>query len=341
MKAIKIEQPRQITVVDIDEPQMGHDDVLLKIEYVGFCGSDLNTWRGRNLLAKNPVVPGHEVSAIVEAIGEDVPATSGLCIGQRVTVNPYSACGHCASCRNNRPNACENNQTLGVQRDGAMQERLAINWQKVIPVGDLDARHVALIEPLSVGFHAVSRAQVTANDRVLVIGCGIVGLGAVLAAACRGAQVEVCDLDKDKIAVANEMIQNVRSIGRPEGQSIDTPKRPDAFDVVIEAVGAAATYRMAVESVDFTGRIVCIGYAPADIPLPTNLFVKKELDVRGSRNALPADFEAVIQALQSGAVPCDRFISRIIQPAEAAEALEQWDAAPGRVFRILTNFSKQ
>lgn len=337
MKAIRIEQPRHITVVDVDEPQMGRDDVLLRIEYVGFCGSDLNTWRGRNLLAKSPVVPGHEVSAVVEALGENVPATSGLTVGQRVTVNPYSACGHCASCRNNRPNACENNQTLGVQRDGAMQELLAINWQKVIPVGNLEARHVALIEPLSVGFHAVSRAQVTANDRVLVIGCGIVGLGAVLAATCRGAQVEACDLDEDKIAVAKEMIegaQKSRSLGVRESSG------NNSYDVIIEAVGAAATYRMAVEKIDFTGRIVCIGYAPADIPLPTNLFVKKELDVRGSRNALPADFEAVISALQSGVVPCDRFVSRVIQPAEAAEALEQWDAAPGRVFRILADFTK-
>lgn len=340
---------------------MGRNDVLLSIEYVGFCGSDLNTWRGRNLLAKSPVVPGHEVSAIVESIGEDVPAKSGLCIGQRVTVNPYSACGHCASCRNNRPNACENNQTLGVQRDGAMQERLAINWQKVIPVGNLDARHVALIEPLSVGFHAVSRAQVTADDRVLVVGCGIVGLGAVLAAACRGAQVEVCDLDEDKIAVAKEMVRKVqenqdianRTIraqskgtlseqsGERTTQAIShQPCTPTpSYDVVVEAVGAAATYRMAIEKVDFTGRIVCIGYAPADIPLPTNLFVKKELDVRGSRNALPEDFEAVISALQLDAVPCDRFVSRIVQPMEAAEALEQWDATPGRIFRILADFT--
>ena len=174
MKAIKITAERQMAVVDIEEPQMGDDEVLLKLNYVGFCGSDLNTFLGRNPMVHMPVIPGHEVGAVIERVGKNVPEV--LKPGMVVTANPYTNCGNCASCRNGRVNACEHNETLGVQRDGAMRERIALPWEKIIPAGELTPRTCALIEPMSVGFHAVSRAQVTDIDVVMVIGCGMVGM---------------------------------------------------------------------------------------------------------------------------------------------------------------------
>ena len=116
-----------------------------------------------------------------------------------VTLNPYTNCGKCASCRNGRVNACKDNQTLGVQRDGAMKEYIAMPWEKVIPAGLLSTRTCALIEPMSVGFHAVSRAQVTDIDVVLVIGCGMVGMGAIVRSSLRGATVVAADIDDEKL----------------------------------------------------------------------------------------------------------------------------------------------
>ena len=171
-------------VIDMVEPQMGDGDVLLKMRYVGFCGSDLNTFRGGNPMVKMPVVPGHEVGAEIVSVGKNVPDL--LKPGMIVTVNPYTNCGKCASCHNGRVNACEHNETLGVQRWGAMRELLVLPWEKVIPAEGLDPRTCALIEPMSVGFHAVNRAQVTDIDVVMVIGCGMVGMGAVVRAALRG-----------------------------------------------------------------------------------------------------------------------------------------------------------
>ena len=118
MKAIQISEPSVMKVIDIAEPKMGDDEVLLKMKYVGFCGSDLNTFRGGNPMVKMPVVPGHEVGAEIVSVGKNVP--EGLKPGMVVTVNPYTNCGKCASCRNGRVNACEHNETLGVQRWGAM-----------------------------------------------------------------------------------------------------------------------------------------------------------------------------------------------------------------------------
>ena len=176
MKALQIPDLQKIQVVQLSKPEVKAGEVLLKLKYVGFCGSDLNTFLGRNAMAKANVIPGHEIGAVIEAVGEGCP--DELTIGQVVTVNPYTNCGHCASCRNGRYNACKNNETLGVQRDGAMREYISLPWQKIIPVKGVSVRDCALIEPMSVGFHAVDRGQVSDIDTVLVFGCGMVGLGA-------------------------------------------------------------------------------------------------------------------------------------------------------------------
>ena len=180
-----------------------------------------------------------------------------------------------------------------MQRNGVMCEYAVLPWTKIIPAGNISPRDCALIEPMSVGFHAVSRAQVIDNDVVVVI----------------------------------DVRERVRQLTDGLGA-----------DVVIEAVGSPATYVMAVDVVSFTGRVVCIGYAKSEVAFQTKYFVQKELDIRGSRNALPADFRAVIHYLQSGNCPIEEFISAVVAPEEAQQAMEQWAANPGKVFRILVKF---
>ena len=320
----------------MEKPVVAPGQILVKIEYVGFCGSDLNTYLGRNPMVKLPVVPGHEVGAVVEEIGEGVP--EGLFAkGMSVTLNPYTNCGKCASCRNGRVNACEHNETLGVQRNGVMCEYAVMSWQKVIPAPSMSSRDCALIEPMSVGFHAVSRGQVVDNERVMVIGCGMIGMGAIVRASLRGATVIAVDLDDEKLELARKVGATYVINSKTENVHERMLQLTDGLgaDVVIEAVGSPATYVMAVDEVGFTGRVVCIGYAKSPVEFQTKLFVQKELDIRGSRNALPADFRAVINYLQTGVCPIDKLISRIAEPEEAAAAMVDWAAAPGKVFRIL------
>jgi 2-desacetyl-2-hydroxyethyl bacteriochlorophyllide A dehydrogenase len=339
MKAIQISEPSVMKVIDIAEPQMGDDEVLLRMRYVGFCGSDLNTFRGGNPMVKMPVVPGHEVGAEIVSVGKNVP--EGLKPGMTVTVNPYTNCGKCASCRNDRVNACQHNETLGVQRWGAMCEYLSLPWEKVIPAGDLTPRTCALIEPMSVGFHAVNRAQVTDIDVVMVIGCGMVGMGAVVRAALRGATVIAADIDDEKLALAREMGATYTVNTLTEDAHARLQEMTSGFgpDVVIEAVGSIPTYQMAVNEVAFTGRVVCIGYAKSEVSFQTKYFVQKELDIRGSRNAQPSDFRAVIHYLERGTCPVDRLISSEVKPEEALGAMQKWAEAPGKVFRILVDFN--
>lgn len=338
MKAINIKGERQIGLVVMDEPVPGADEVLVRLEYVGFCGSDLNTYLGRNPMVKLPVIPGHEIGAVVEKVGEAVPEI--IRPGMTVTVNPYTNCGKCPSCRNGRVNACQFNETLGVQRNGAMRERMVLPWNKIIPAEGLDVRTCALVEPMSVGFHAVERGAVSDIDTVMVIGCGMVGLGAVVRSALRGATVIAADIDEEKLALARQMgaahtVNTMTEDVHARLQEITAGAGPD---VIIEAVGNPHTYRMAVDEVAFTGRVVCIGYANSEVSFQTKYFVQKELDIRGSRNAMPSDFRAVIRYMQKGECPVDRLVSMVVSPQEAENAMNRWAEAPGKIFRILVKF---
>ena len=338
MKAINIKGERQIGLVVMDEPVPGADEVLVRLEYVGFCGSDLNTYLGRNPMVKLPVIPGHEIGAVVEKVGEAVPEI--IRPGMTVTVNPYTNCGKCPSCRNGRVNACQFNETLGVQRNGAMREKMVLPWTKIIPAEGLDVRTCALVEPMSVGFHAVERGAVSDIDTVMVIGCGMVGLGAVVRSALRGATVIAADIDDEKLALARQMgaAHTVNTMTEDVHARLQEITAGSGPDVIIEAVGNPHTYRMAVDEVAFTGRVVCIGYANSEVSFQTKYFVQKELDIRGSRNAMPSDFRAVIRYMQKGECPVDRLVSMVVSPQEAEDAMNRWAEAPGKIFRILVKF---
>ena len=340
MKAIQISHNQQLDVIEVEHPQTPNDqEVLLKICYAGFCGSDLNTFMGRNPMALNPVIPGHEVGAVIEAVGKDVPET--LKPGMVVTCNPYTHCGKCASCRNQRVNACQHNETLGVQRHGAMKEYISLPWEKAIPARSLTPKTCALIEPMSVGFHAVSRAQATDIDVVMVIGCGMVGMGAVVRSAMRGAIVIAADIDDEKLQLARQMgaSHTINTKTEDVHQRLQEITEGYGPDVVIEAVGSPATYQMAVNEVAFTGRVICIGYAKTEVSFQTKYFVQKELDIRGSRNALPSDFRAVIHYLEQGSCPVETLVTKVIHPEQALETMRWWSENPGRVFRILVDFN--
>ncbi len=339
MRQIRIPAQGEMIVEQAAKPTAGAGEVLLKIKYVGFCGSDLNTFLGRNLMAKEQVIPGHEIGAVIESTGPEVP--DFLVPGLTVTVNPYTNCGHCAACRSWHPNACEFNETLGVQRDGAMRDYMVLPWQKIIPAQGISPRDCALIEPMSVGFHAVSRAQVTDSDVVLVFGCGMIGVGAIVRASLRGATVIAVDLDNDKLALARRLGATHTINSKEQDLHTEIIGLTDGLGptVVIEAVGSVPTYQAAIDEVAFSGRVVCIGYSKNDVTFHTGLFVKKEINIHGSRNAMPSDFEAVIRYLQRGTCPKDELISAVVNPDDALGAMQKWVEAPGKVFRILVDFS--
>ena len=197
MLAAVTQSPGVLTLDELPDPgPPGPQEVLIRPEVVGICGSDLHVYHGElgalsGARSFFPRVQGHEFSAIIEAAGQDCPA--GLRPGDRVAVWPLRACGRCYPCRVGRPNACVSLELYGIHRNGGLQERLCVPAGQVFRVGDLSAEAAAFIEPMSIAVHARQRAELRAGQRVAVLGAGPIGLAMVLAARAAGARVLAVD----------------------------------------------------------------------------------------------------------------------------------------------------
>jgi threonine dehydrogenase-like Zn-dependent dehydrogenase len=336
MRALVIDRPGEARVIEMERPAADPQLATMRVRRIGLCGSDLTTYLGKNPMVTYPRIPGHEVAATLE----HVPANDlGLKAGMNVTLSPYTSCGRCTSCRQGRFNACRYNETLGVQRDGALMDFLSVPVEKIY-AAPLPLEELALVEPLTVGCHAVARGLVTAKDTVAIYGCGGVGLGAVAAAAFRDARVVAIDIDDKKLAIAKdcgarELINSTREDVHARLHEISGGHGPD---VIIEAIGRPETYRAAVAEVSFAGRVVYIGYAKENVSFETRLFVQKELDIRGSRNALPEDFREVIRMFEQKRFPTAEAISATVPLDEAPAILRAWSENPAAFTKIMIAF---
>jgi len=315
MKALIIKKPGEAELNTIPEPVASEDNLLLKVRMIGLCGSDLNSFRGKNPLVTFPRIPGHEVAATIVEGSKQNPA---LAAGVNVTMSPYTSCGKCAACFRKRP------------------KYIAMPAEKLYPA-NLSIKELCLVEPLTVGFHAAERGRVTERDSVAVFGCGGVGLGAIAASHFRGANTIAIDVDTDKLilaakAGAKHVINTSRESLHPRLLELTDNRGPD---VAIEAVGLPQTFRAAVEEVAFTGRVVYIGYAKEPVAYETRLFVQKEVDIMGSRNALPEDFRQVIRMLEEHRFPVDDAVSSIVPMEEAPDVLRAWSDTPARFTKIM------
>jgi len=336
MRALVIERPGEARVVDIEDRAAKPLEATMRIRRIGLCGTDLSTYLGKNPLVTYPRIPGHEVAATLERVPKN---DLGLVEGMDVTMSPYTSCGKCSACRQGRVNACRFNETLGVQRDGALMDHFSMPLGKLY-AAPLPIEELCLVEPLTVGCHAVARGRLTSADTVAIYGCGGVGLGAVSAAAFRGANVIAIDLDDKKLAIAvaagaRHVVHSGRDDVHARLQEITGGHGPD---VVIEAIGRPDTYRAAIEEVAFTGRVVYIGYAKEHVSFETRLFVQKELDILGSRNALPQDFKEVIRMFEQKRFPTAEAISATVPLKDAPGILRDWSENPAAYTKIMISF---
>jgi 2-desacetyl-2-hydroxyethyl bacteriochlorophyllide A dehydrogenase len=337
VRALIFKAPDQAEIISVPEPAVASDDVLLRVQMVGLCGSDLNSFRGKNPMVSYPRIPGHEISATVV---ESPRNRADFVPGVNVTLSPYFNCGKCAACLRGRPNACQFNQTLGVQRDGALTEYISIPANRLY-TAKLSLKELCLVEPLTVGAHAAGRGRIAPHDTVAVLGAGGVGLGVIAAAHFRGARTIAVDLEEEKLQLARaagaDHAINARAAKLQQQLNDLTDGRGP--DVVVEAIGTPETFRTAVEVVASTGRVVYIGWVKEPVDYETRLFVQKELDILGSRNALPEDFRDVIRMLEEHRFPVDQAVSSIVPLEDAPRALSAWSENPARVKKIMVRLT--
>ena len=338
MKALFLTEVGKTELREIEKPIPGPNQVLLQVGMVGFCGGDLNGFKGLFELQEYPNILGHEVGATIQEIGAEVP--SNFKIGMCVTLYPYLNCGTCISCRKGRRNACQDNKTMGVRRPGAMTRFIVVSWEDLYTSEKLSLRELALVEPLTVGFHAAARGRITNQDRVAVIGCGIVGMGAIASAVNRGAEVIAIDIDDSKMEIAKKIgvAHTINTSNVDLHDALLNITNGDGPDVIIEAVGNAITYRTAVDEVAYTGRVVCIGYAKSPVEFNTGIFVRKEIEILGSRNCT-TEFPEVIAYLEKGVFPVDDVISKVVKLDQAGQALADWATNTTGITKIMVDFN--
>ena len=334
MKAIVIPNPNEIEIREVPMPKVKEGEALLKVRYVGICGADVASFTGNQPFTTYPRIPGHEFSAEIVEIPEN---DKGLKAGDIVTCNPYFNCGGCYSCERGFVNCCTDNQTMGVQRDGAFCEYISMPVERIYEGKGLSAEELALIEPFSISQHAVSRCTIKENDNVLVIGEGLIGLFALLAAKAKCKNIVVADILDNRLDLAKEY--GAAAVVNTKAESLEefTNKFTDGkgFDVCIEACGAPETFLGCIDSCAFAGNIVLIGNGKRETSFVHSILLKKELNVYGSRNALKEDFINNIDLVASKECDVMKMVSRVYDMENALDAFKALANNDGTLAKIL------
>ena len=334
MKAIVIPEPDKIEIREVPMPEIKEGEALLKVKYVGICGADLASYTGNQPFTTYPRIPGHEFSAEIVEIPEN---DRGFKKGDIVTCNPYFNCGSCYSCERGYVNCCTDNQTMGVQRDGAFCEYIAMPVERIYDGKGLSAEELALIEPFSISQHAVSRAVIRESDTVLVIGAGPIGLFALLAAKQKCRKIVVADILDNRLDLAKQYgadaVVNTKNESLAEFTERFTEGR--GFDVCIEACGAPETFLGCIDSCAFSGNIILIGNGKRDTTFLHSVILKKELNIHGSRNALRDDFINNIDLVAEGRADVMKMVSGVYDMADAADAFEALRNNNGTLAKLL------
>ena len=341
MKAICIEAPGQVVIKEVEKPVRKPGEALLKMLYGGICGSDLGSYRGANAYVSYPRVPGHELAAEIVEIDEN---DHGLKPGMIVTCNPYFNCGSCYSCKRGLVNACTDNQTMGVQREGGFAEYITMPIKRIYDGKGLPAKVLALIEPFCISYHGISRANVQKGERVLVVGAGTIGVLADVAAKAKGAEVTICDVAEDKLDYAYKTFQLDHKLlnSSPEAfeKGVAELTNGDGYDVTIEAVGLPNTFQNCIDAACFGARVVLIGVSKRNIDdFFFTIIQKKELNLYGSRNAMKKDFLELIDLVKAGGVDLEKIVTNTYKMDEAPKAFEEFAANAGKMLKVVIDFT--
>ena len=294
----------------------------MRVRRVGVCGTDLHAFQGQQPFFSYPRVLGHELGGeIVEA-----PAGSGLNVGDGVVVVPYVACMQCVACKRGRTNCCQNICVLGVHADGGMREYLPVPTRNLIVAQGLDFDSMALVECLSIGAHAVRRAEIEPGEDVLVIGAGPIGLGVLQFARQAGGRVIAMDMNQSRLDFWTGTLGGKETLLAGEGarERLSEMTGGDFPTVVIDATGHNGSMAAAIQLCAHSARLVYVGLTTKELTFLHTELHKRELDLRASRNATNEDFQKVIDALRDGSVEPSCMITHRSDLEGAVANFDSW-----------------
>ncbi len=327
MKALQLEKPLTWRRIEIPEPPApAAGEVLVRVQRVGICGTDLSGFLGKMPFFTYPRVPGHELGVEVLALGEGVTT---LKVGERCSVEPYLNCQKCYSCRRGFTNCCEFHKTLGVMCDGGLTDRILLPARKLHPAPNLTPDQCALVETLAIGCHAVNRGNPKPGETVLIIGAGPIGLSALEFAKLSGARVVVMDISEARLAFVREQmgVPNTLLVRGDESDALALAALTDGqlADLVIDATGNNKSMVRAMEFAAFAGRVVFVGITQQNLEFPHAPFLhRRELTLLASRNALSGDFTRIISLIEEGRINTAPWITHHASFDEVPEVFPSW-----------------
>jgi L-gulonate 5-dehydrogenase len=301
MRAAVFTEPGHIALVQRPRPTPSAGEVLIEVTATGLCAGDLYIFLGKNPYVSYPRIGGHEIAGRVASVGAEV---EGLSIGAAVVVEPFIGCGHCYPCLVGKPNCCANLQIIGVHREGGFADFVQAPATRVIPIPDgLEPFLASFAEPVAIAVQACRRGMVSADDTVLIVGAGPIGLALVEVAHARGARVFVTDLSPARLATAARLGAEPLAPGDRLLPEVMEITRGEGMPVVIEATGNRRAMESTVALVAPGGRIVIVGLVASgiDIALPGLDLTRKEMTILGSRASTDC-FPESLTLLASGAI---------------------------------------
>ncbi|MED1739084.1 zinc-binding alcohol dehydrogenase family protein [Bacillus swezeyi] len=321
MKQIVCEKPYRFKMTEVEAPEPKRGEALLKVKRIGICGTDFHAYCGRQPFFSYPRVLGHELAG--EIVSIDDPREL-LKTGDPAAVIPYLECGECAACRIGRPNCCVNLKVLGVHTDGGMQEYITIPADHLIKTEDLTYSEAAVVECLSIGAHAVSRADIKKGEPVLVIGAGPIGLSVMKFAKLKGAKVIAMDVREERLAFSRmwAAVDETVIAGEKAADEIKQITEGDFPGAVFDATGHSASMNQAYRYTAHGGRIIYVGLVKDRLTLPDPECHKRELAILFSRNALKSDFETVMEAIKEGDADAKQLITEHIPFSAVVDGFE-------------------
>jgi len=339
MLRVTLVEPGRLVVERTERPLPGPGEALLEVRRVGVCGSDLTIWRGRHPYAKMPLVMGHEFSGVIAALG---PGVAGPAAGTRVAVIPHLVCGRCGPCRTETFNHCEQLRCMGAEADGAHVEDLAVPARMALPIPDrMSLEDAALMEPACVGYHAARRADITAGDRVLVVGAGPIGMFA--AQSCRAlgaAAVYLADKDSFRLDLARRLgadgTIDVSRESLADGLARLAGGREE-IGVYLDCVGETGAVLAGIIATARRGsRVVVVGVLQAACAIPhLPDFVQHELRLSGTTMYVPQDYRDMIALVSDGKIRTDGMITHTFGLEDFGKAIALMESRRENVFKIM------
>lgn len=301
MHAAIFDAPFSIRMAEVPKPVPASGEALVRVKAAGLCAGDLYIYTGKNPYVTYPRIGCHEIAGIVEAYGS---GTSGPAVGTRVVVDPFIGCGHCYPCRVGKRNCCANLTIVGVHREGGFAEFVTAPAENlnVVPdnISDFEA---AFAEPVAIGVQGCRRGMVTAEDTVLVLGAGPIGLAIVEVARAIGAKVYVTDLSAERLTTAAGLGALPVASGAGLADRVRELTKGEGMPLVMEATGAVPVMEQAIDLVAAGGRIVILGLLKKGqgVTFPGLDFTRKEVTILGSRASVDC-FPEALQLLASGKI---------------------------------------